>query len=177
MLDGGCDFPAAHGPAACLVRCEEGLGVAACRNEAIAPLRAAVDPPGLAREYLSHPAFDDALARPATWVLAAARVPRPAFDELTGRGVHVTQAFGMSEGLFLFTPLDAPADLRAETVGVPISPLMKSGCSYPARRSRSRRARPESWPRADPTPSAGTSLRRTVTARPSPQRASIVPAT
>ena len=29
----------------------------------------------------------------------------------------------MSEGLFLFTPRDAPADLRAETVGVPISPL------------------------------------------------------
>jgi non-ribosomal peptide synthetase component E (peptide arylation enzyme) len=29
----------------------------------------------------------------------------------------------MSEGLFLFAPLDAPADLRAETVGVPISPL------------------------------------------------------
>ena len=56
-------------------------------------------------------------------MLTAARVPRPVFDELTGRGVHVTQAFGMSEGLFLFTPLDAPADLRAETVGVPISPL------------------------------------------------------
>ena len=29
----------------------------------------------------------------------------------------------MSEGLFLFAPLDAPADLRAETAGVPISPL------------------------------------------------------
>jgi 2,3-dihydroxybenzoate-AMP ligase len=29
----------------------------------------------------------------------------------------------MSEGLFLFTPLDARSDLRAETVGVPISPL------------------------------------------------------
>jgi 2,3-dihydroxybenzoate-AMP ligase len=29
----------------------------------------------------------------------------------------------MSEGLFLFTPLDAAAGLRAETVGVPISPL------------------------------------------------------
>jgi non-ribosomal peptide synthetase component E (peptide arylation enzyme) len=28
----------------------------------------------------------------------------------------------MSEGLFLFTPLDAPG-LRAETVGVTISPL------------------------------------------------------
>jgi 2,3-dihydroxybenzoate-AMP ligase len=82
-----------------------------------------MSPPGLAREYLSHPAFDDAVARLGTWVLTAARVPRPVYDELTGRGVHVTQAFGMSEGLFLFTPHDAPADLRAETVGVPISPL------------------------------------------------------
>jgi 2,3-dihydroxybenzoate-AMP ligase len=82
-----------------------------------------MSPPGLASEYLSHPAFDDAVARLGTWVLTAARVPRPVFDELTGRRVHVTQAFGMSEGLFLFTPLDAPADLRAETVGVPISPL------------------------------------------------------
>ena len=80
-------------------------------------------PPGLAREYLSHPAFDDAVARLGTWVLTAARVPRPVFDKLTGRGVHVTQAFGISEGLFLFTPLDASADLRAETVGAPISPL------------------------------------------------------
>jgi non-ribosomal peptide synthetase component E (peptide arylation enzyme) len=82
-----------------------------------------MSPPGLALEYLSHPAFDDAVARLGTWVLTAARVPRPVFDELTGRGVHVTQAFGMSEGLFLFTPPDAPAGLRAETAGVPISPL------------------------------------------------------
>jgi 2,3-dihydroxybenzoate-AMP ligase len=29
----------------------------------------------------------------------------------------------MSEGLFRFAPLDAPADLRAETAGVPIPPL------------------------------------------------------
>jgi len=82
-----------------------------------------MSPPGLAREYLSHPAFDAAVARLGTWVLTAARVPRPVFDELTGRGVHVSQAFGMSEGLFLFTPPGAPAGLRAETVGVPISPL------------------------------------------------------
>jgi non-ribosomal peptide synthetase component E (peptide arylation enzyme) len=82
-----------------------------------------MSPPGLAREYLSHPAFGDAVARLGTWVLTAARVPRPVFDELSRRGVHVTQAFGMSEGLFLFTPLDAPADLRAGTIGVPISPL------------------------------------------------------
>ena len=82
-----------------------------------------MSPPGLAREYLSHPAFGAAVARLGTWVLTAASVPRPVFDELTGRGVHVTQAFGMSEGLFLFTPPDAPAGLRAQTVGVPISPL------------------------------------------------------
>ena len=56
-------------------------------------------------------------------MLTAARVARPVFDELTGQDVHVTQAFGMSEGLFLFAPLDAPADLRAETAVVPISPL------------------------------------------------------
>ena len=54
-------------------------------------------------------------------MLTEARVTRPVFDELTGRGVHVTQAFGMSEGLFLFASLDAPADLRTETVEVPIS--------------------------------------------------------
>jgi non-ribosomal peptide synthetase component E (peptide arylation enzyme) len=82
-----------------------------------------MSPPGLAREYLSHPAFDAAVTRLGTWVLTAAHVPRQVFDQLTRRGVHVTQAFGMSEGLFLFTPPYAPADLRAETVGVPISPL------------------------------------------------------
>ena len=82
-----------------------------------------MSPPGLAREYLSHPAFDDAVDRLGTWVLTAARVPRPVFEALTRRGVHVTQAFGMSEGLFLFTPLDAIANLRAETVGAPIAAL------------------------------------------------------
>jgi 2,3-dihydroxybenzoate-AMP ligase len=82
-----------------------------------------MSPPGLAREYLAHPVFDAAVARLGTWVLTAARVPRPVFDELIRRGVHVTQAFGMSEGLFLFTPLDAIADLRAESVGTPISAL------------------------------------------------------
>jgi 2,3-dihydroxybenzoate-AMP ligase len=113
---------AAHGAGAALL-------LASAAADVMLPLMAEhsatwiMSPPGLAREYLSHPAFDAAVARLGTWVLTAARVPRPVFDELAGRGVHVTQAFGMSEGLFLFTPLDAPADLRAETVGVPISPL------------------------------------------------------
>jgi 2,3-dihydroxybenzoate-AMP ligase len=113
---------AAHGAGAALLLATPAAGV-------MLPLMAeqgatwTMSPPGLAKEYLSHPAFDGAVARLGTWVLTATRVPRPVFDELTGRGVRVTQAFGMSEGLFLFTPLDAPRDLRAETVGVPISPL------------------------------------------------------
>ena len=136
-----------------------------------------MSPPGLAREYLSYPRFGDAVARLGTWVLTAARVPRPVFDQLTRRGVHVTQAFGMGEGLFLFTLPDAPADLRAETVGVPISPLDEVRVLRPGTEVQVAEVRQESWPLAGPTPSAGTSLRRTATVRPSPPRASTVPAT
>ncbi|HEY1488457.1 MAG TPA: AMP-binding protein, partial [Micromonosporaceae bacterium] len=80
-------------------------------------------PPGIASDYLTDPRFAAAFAQVRTCVLSAAAVPRPLFDELERRGVHTTQAFGMTEGLFLFTPHDAAADLRAGSVGVPISPL------------------------------------------------------
>lgn len=80
-------------------------------------------PPGVATGFLADPRCGDAFARVRTCVLTAAAVPRQLFDELEERGVHTTQAFGMTEGLFLFTPRDAPADLRAGSVGVPISPL------------------------------------------------------
>jgi len=117
-------LPLAHNAAlANGLHAAHGAGAALLLATPTADVMLPLSPPGLAKEYLSHPAFDDAVARLGTWVLTAARVPRPVFDQLTGRGVHVTQAFGMSEGLFLFTPLDAPAGLRAETVGVPISPL------------------------------------------------------
>jgi 2,3-dihydroxybenzoate-AMP ligase len=79
-------------------------------------------PPGVAGEFLKDSRFDGAFARVRTCVLSAAAVPRRLFDELEERGVHTTQAFGMTEGLFLFTPHDAPADLRAGSVGIPISP-------------------------------------------------------
>jgi len=79
--------------------------------------------PGLAAGFLADPRFDAAFAAVRNLVLSAAAVPRPLFDELERRGVHTTQAFGMTEGLFLFTPDDAPADVRAGSVGVPISPL------------------------------------------------------
>jgi 2,3-dihydroxybenzoate-AMP ligase len=82
-----------------------------------------MSPPGLLREYLDHPDFDAAFAKVRHCVLTAAAVPRSLFDELQARGVQVNQAFGMSEGLFTFTPPDAPDAVRATTVGMPISPL------------------------------------------------------
>ncbi|HEV2634592.1 MAG TPA: AMP-binding protein [Actinocrinis sp.] len=82
-----------------------------------------VTPPGLVREYAEHPGFPAAVASLTSWMLSAAKVPPAVFDLLTGHGIHVTQAFGMSEGMFMFTPSDAPAALRAGTIGVPISPL------------------------------------------------------
>ncbi len=78
--------------------------------------------PGLAAEYLTHPLFDAAVARLDNMMLSAARVPQGVFDALTARGVHVTQAFGMTEGLFSFTPRDASPVVRAQTLGRPISP-------------------------------------------------------
>ena len=80
-------------------------------------------PPGLAAEFLADPRFGAAFASVRNLVLSAAAVPRPLFDDLERRGVHTTQAFGMTEGLFLFTPYDAPGDVRAGSVGIPISPL------------------------------------------------------
>jgi 2,3-dihydroxybenzoate-AMP ligase len=80
-----------------------------------------MSPPGVARDYLDHPRFNDAVAALRTCVLTAAPVTSEVFDALQRRGVHVNQAFGMSEGLFLFTPTAGSDDLRAGTVGLPIS--------------------------------------------------------
>lgn len=82
-----------------------------------------MSPPGLMNDYLRHPRFEGAFASVRHCVLTAARVPTDLFTAIEGRGVPVTQAFGMTEGLFLFTPPQASVRLRARTVGVPISPL------------------------------------------------------
>ncbi len=81
-----------------------------------------MSPPGIMREYQQDGRFAEATSLLRTCVLTAAPVTRELFDGLQACGVHVTQAFGMSEGLFVFTPLDAGAELRARTVGSPISP-------------------------------------------------------
>jgi 2,3-dihydroxybenzoate-AMP ligase len=99
------------------------------QSDVMVPMMAAhgatwtMSPPGLAVEYMRHRDFDAAAARLSTWVLTAARTPRAVFDALSDRGVLVTQAFGMSEGLFMFTPPDADAEVRFATIGSPISPL------------------------------------------------------
>jgi non-ribosomal peptide synthetase component E (peptide arylation enzyme) len=80
-----------------------------------------MSPPGVMRDYLAHPGFDASFEHVETCVLTAAPIPRQLFDELQERGQRIVQAFGMTEGLFLFTPSDASADLRAGSVGVPIS--------------------------------------------------------
>ncbi len=90
-----------------------------------------LSPPGLMHEYLAHPQFAAAFAAVEHCVLTAAPVPRTLFDDLQSRGVRVQQAFGMSEGLFMFTPPDAPAELRARTVGVPISDQDEVGVLVP----------------------------------------------
>lgn len=111
---------ASHSVGAALV-----LGVPAAHK--LLPLMAAeratwlMSPPGVMRDYLDDERFDAAFAQVRTCALTAAPVPRPLFDELEGRGVHTVQAFGMTEGLFLFTPHDASPDARAGSVGVPIS--------------------------------------------------------
>jgi 2,3-dihydroxybenzoate-AMP ligase len=79
--------------------------------------------PGLMIDFQTHPDFEAAFGGIKTLVLSAARVDRPLFDEIEARGIHVTQAFGMTEGMFLFTPNDGSTELRAGSIGVPISPL------------------------------------------------------
>ncbi|HEY5320287.1 MAG TPA: AMP-binding protein [Galbitalea sp.] len=79
--------------------------------------------PGLMIDFQTHREFEAAFGAIKTLVISAARLDRPLFDELEARGLHVTQAFGMTEGMFLFTANDGSADLRAGSIGVPISPL------------------------------------------------------
>jgi non-ribosomal peptide synthetase component E (peptide arylation enzyme) len=51
------------------------------------------------------------------------KVPVAAFDRLEEFGITVVQNFGMSEGIVFADPLDAPEEMRRNTVGYPLSPL------------------------------------------------------
>jgi len=67
--------------------------------------------------------FAAATAAVTQVVLSGTKVPPALFDELEQRGLWSGQLFGMGEGLFLTTRPGAPREVRATTVGTPLSPL------------------------------------------------------
>jgi 2,3-dihydroxybenzoate-AMP ligase len=68
------------------------------------------------------PRFASATSSLKRLSLAIPAVPGELFDSLTDKGVNVCQFYGMSEGLVCSMPTDAPAAMRRETVGYPLSP-------------------------------------------------------
>lgn len=56
-----------------------------------------------------------------TVLLSGAKVPPEVFARVESFGARVGQTFGMGEGLLTLTPLGAPREVRASTVGVPIA--------------------------------------------------------
>lgn len=71
---------------------------------------------------VAHPGFP-ALARPLRRaVLSGAKVPPALFDALERSDIWSGQLFGMGEGFFALTRLDAPRSARLTTVGTPLAP-------------------------------------------------------
>ncbi|GAA4735029.1 (2,3-dihydroxybenzoyl)adenylate synthase [Actinomycetospora chibensis] len=70
-----------------------------------------------------HPLYPALAGSLRTVVLSGAKVSEELFAATARDGIAVGQLFGMAEGMFLVTPLDASPELRRTTVGTPISPL------------------------------------------------------
>lgn len=70
-----------------------------------------------------HPLYDELAGTLRVVLLSGAKVSEELFAATGRGGARVGQLFGMAEGMFLVTPLDASPELRRTTVGVPISPL------------------------------------------------------
>ena len=79
--------------------------------------------PPMAKAVLASPELTAALGglRVLTWVLGA--MPAELIEAFETGSCRVTQMFGMAEGMCMFTPAAAPAQLRLSTVGTPISGL------------------------------------------------------
>jgi 2,3-dihydroxybenzoate-AMP ligase len=76
--------------------------------------------------FLSGPdlaAWEPILVTIRRLILSGAKVPSSLFEALEARGIWSGQLFGMGEGLFMITPPGSPRAVRAETVGVALSPL------------------------------------------------------
>jgi 2,3-dihydroxybenzoate-AMP ligase len=70
-----------------------------------------------------HPLYSALAETLRVVLLSGAKVSEELFAAAGSGGARVGQLFGMAEGMFLVTPLDASPELRRTTVGVPISPL------------------------------------------------------
>ncbi len=70
---------------------------------------------------LDDPAFLAGAAQLKRLNLAIPAVPADMFDRLSEADVDVHQFFGMSEGFCCASPIGAPAEMRATTVGYPLS--------------------------------------------------------
>ena len=70
-----------------------------------------------------HPLYDELARTLRVVLLSGAKVSEELFAATGRGGARVGQLFGMAEGMFLVTPLDASPELRRASVGVPISPL------------------------------------------------------
>lgn len=71
----------------------------------------------------THLEFERAAATLRTVVLSGAKVPDRLFERLEELDVWSGQLFGMGEGWFATTPLDAPREARLRTVGTSLAPL------------------------------------------------------
>ena len=113
-----CGVQAAHSVGACLV-----LATADARNafQLMATAEATAVLLGHGHyQAVRFPAFDATRPHLRQVVLSGAKVDAELFDRVQTCGVWAGQLFGMSEGMFLATPLDAPAAARRATVGTPI---------------------------------------------------------
>jgi non-ribosomal peptide synthetase component E (peptide arylation enzyme) len=117
-----CGLHAAHSVGAC-------VGVCAPNPEqfkALARRRKATHlmlPPPVAQMIMADAELSDALRslRVVIYVLGAP-TPEVIAEFETGDSV-VGRMFGQSEGLCMITPLDAPPEIRHDTVGAPLSPF------------------------------------------------------
>ncbi len=83
-----------------------------------------VTPPAVAIRLLDHPrATATDLSALDRLVVGGQKLPLEVARRLERElGITVRQMFGMAEGMFLYTPADAPEQIRHHTVGAPISP-------------------------------------------------------
>ena len=83
-----------------------------------------VVPPAVAIRMLEHPqARHTDLSSVARFVIGGQRPSVDLIERLERElGIRALQMFGMAEGMFLYTPPDAPERARLHTVGTPVSP-------------------------------------------------------